>query len=259
VRQQYELHKPLYARRDALIAKIPHFWALVFEQAPPEIDNYIMPSDSKIFADCLKNVSVSRFEIDSPKGSPRSFSLSFQFDENIYFENTVIEKKFWYRRAKDGWTGLVSEPVPINWKKGQDVTNGISAAAVDLWEAKKNAPTKDPKTFPEYATLVKKVDMAEADAQMSFFTLFSFVSDHSPFVSAEESASANAAEHDRRERRRKGGKVEPPSEAEDDEDEEFDETLQIHPDGETLATLIAEDLWPRASKYFCKSMHSIFI
>ena len=128
VRKAEAIQAPLFKKRAELAAKIPHFWALVFEQAPQEIDNYIQPTDSKVLGECLSTLEVSRFELDDPNGSPRSFSLKFGFTENEYFEDKVLEKKFWFRKTKD-WQGFVSEPVKINWKKGKDLTDGLTDAA----------------------------------------------------------------------------------------------------------------------------------
>ena len=37
----------------------------------------------------------------------------------------MLEKKVWHRRGSDGWTGLVSEPVPIRWNQGTHLTGGL--------------------------------------------------------------------------------------------------------------------------------------
>ena len=140
MRKQYELTKPLYTKRAAAITKIPSFWALVLEQAPPEIDQFIQPSDSRIFGESLLNLTVTRPELDASDAkdaSPRSLKIRFEFKENEDFEDTVLEKEFWYRRAKDGGVGLVSEPVKVHWKKGRGLTGGLGVAAGELWGARK--------------------------------------------------------------------------------------------------------------------------
>ena len=258
MRQQNAVTSPLYAKRAALAAKIPHFWALVFEQCPPEVDQHIQPSDSKVFSECLETLEVSRFEIDDPKGSPRSFSVKFGFGSNEYFEDKVLEKKFWFRRAYEGWMGLVSEPVKIHWKKGKDLTGGLTDAAVKLWDAKKkvagtangNAKAKD-SNLPEYQALTKKIEQNE-ETSLSFFAWFGFVSSWR-YVSAEESEAATAAELERREQRRKGQNMdEEPEESGDDHQQ-----TEVYPPGEEIATIIAEDLWPQAIKYYSTFITSI--
>lgn len=233
-----------------MIAKIPHFWTLVFEQAPTEFDSFILPSDAQIFAECFETLEVTRFEIDDPKGSPRSVSIKFGFGDNEYFEDKVLEKKFWFRKTKD-WEGLVSEPVRINWKKGKDPTEGFTEAAFKLFEAKKkNGSSKSKHSdLPEYKQLVKMIEES-TEASPSFFAWFAFVSDYR-WVSPEESEQTEKEDAERLAKMKRGEKVD------DDEDEEDDETdyqeTEVYPQGGEIATLIAEDLWPSAIKYYSKS------
>ncbi|EKG19034.1 Nucleosome assembly protein (NAP) [Macrophomina phaseolina MS6] len=258
IRQQYKITQPLYKKRQDLIAKLPNFWALVFEQAPPELDNYIQPTDSEIFAECLKGLEVTRFEIDDPAGSPRSFSIKFTFAPNDFFDNEVLEKKFWYRRALDGWSGLVSEPVKINWKKGKDTTDGLTDAAVALFEARQKIPEKEQKAklreLPEYKKLIKKMELSE-EGTLSFFSWFAFVSVR-PYVSAEESAKATKKEAEQRAKSFKAGKEEAEEDDEDDELIQLFEESEVFPSGDELATLVAEDLWPNAIKYFTSAQEA---
>ncbi|CRK43493.1 hypothetical protein BN1723_019208, partial [Verticillium longisporum] len=88
IRKQYELTRPLYEKRQAIISKIPNFWPLVLEQAPPDIDEYIQPQDSALLLAALKNVSVSRFDIENgAQGDPRSVSIKLEFGDNDFFED----------------------------------------------------------------------------------------------------------------------------------------------------------------------------
>jgi hypothetical protein len=253
VRKAEALHAPLYKKRAEFAAKIPHFWPLVFEQAPPEIDNFIQPSDSNVFAECLDTFEVSRFELDEPKGSPRSFSLKFGFKENEYFEDKILEKKFWFRRSQD-WAGLVSEPVLIHWKKGKDLTGGLTDAAYKMGEARKKlaldtsdmASRKKETKLPEYRELAEKIETA-LESSISFFGLFSFVSGYR-WVSAEESEKVEKEDKEKLEKIKRGEKVE------DDDDEEEDpqdyQEIEVFPGGDEVATIIAEDMWPNAIKYY---------
>jgi len=249
LRQQYQLSKPLYKKRQALISKIENFWPLVFEQSPPEVDQYIQPSDSQVFAECLKGLEVERFEIDAEPNSgmsPRSFSIRMEFADNEWFEDKVLEKKFYYRRASDGWTGLVSEPVKIHWKDGKDLTGGLTDAAVKLWEATQKAANgaAEGKTSSQRAEVMKLLEKSQ-DGPPSFFTLFGFVSERR-YVTAEESAEATKAEIERRKKKAAGEQVE------DVEQEEGDEHMEVEVCnyGDDLATVLAEDVWPNAIKYF---------
>jgi len=253
IRKAEALHAPLYKKRADFIAKIPHFWSLVFEQAPPEIDNFIQPSDSKVLGECFDTFEVSRFELDEPKGSPRSFSLKFGFKENEYFEDKVLEKKFWFRQSQD-WAGLVSEPVQIHWKKGKDLTGGLTDAAYKLGEARKKLGTdssdmaarKKETELPEYKKLVELIETS-SQSSVSFFGIFSFVSGYR-WISAEESEKTEKEDKAKLEKMKAGEKVE------DDEDEEEDtqdyQEVEVFPEADEIVTIVAEDMWPNAIKYY---------
>ncbi|KAF1848075.1 uncharacterized protein K460DRAFT_333740 [Cucurbitaria berberidis CBS 394.84] len=253
LRKAEALHAPLYKKRAEFVANIPHFWTLVFEQAPPEIDNFIQPSDAKVFAECFDSFEVSRFELDDPKGSPRSFSLKFGFKENEYFEDKVLEKKFWFRRTKD-WQGLVSEPVKIHWKKGKDLTSGLTDAACKLGEERKKLAAdtsngearKKEATTKAYKELAQKIETS-SDASVSFFGIFAFVSGYR-WVSAEESEQVTKEDNDKLEKIKRGEEVE--DDDEDEEDPQDYQEIEVFPGGDEVATIIAEDMWPNAIKYY---------
>ncbi|OTB07695.1 hypothetical protein M426DRAFT_317601 [Hypoxylon sp. CI-4A] len=260
IRQQVTLTKSLYEKRAQLVGKIPNFWALVFEQAPQDIDQYIQPSDSAILSAALTNVSVSHFEIENGgNGDPRSVSIKLEFSENEWFEDKVLEKKFWYRLSKDGNEGLVSEPVAIKWKKDKDVTGGMLDLAVKVWENDKKQGVSDStkikkeKDFtPDEKALKEKID-ATGLGSVSFFGLFGY---RGLNVSAEESRLA--WEEDRKRRaERAAGKIPELKEADEEEDDEDDEedpyALEVFPDGEELVIAITDDLWPNAIKYFTQA------
>lgn len=259
MRRQYVLSAPLYAKREAAIAKIPGFWPLVFEQAPPDIDQYIQPSDSEIFAKCLTGLSVTRPEIalgpeklnasssDAETGHPRSLQIRFEFSDNEWFTNSVLEKTFWYRRSGDGSAGLISEPVRVHWKKGKDPTQGLMDGAIKLWEARKKAGgDMNRKDLREYSSLAKIMENWSCH-NTSFFTWFAFASG-GRWISAEESAEAANKERERRKRFTDG--ISEDDHGEPERDEESEEHVEVCEDGDELATTIAEDLWPGAIKYF---------
>ncbi|ESZ94142.1 putative nucleosome assembly protein C36B7.08c [Sclerotinia borealis F-4128] len=258
IRLQVSLTRPLYTRRNNTVAQIPNFWALVLEQAPPDIDQYIQPSDSALLLSSLTSLHVSHFELENPKtaigGDPRSVSITWTFSSNEYFEDEKLVKKFWYRKSVGGWCGLVSEPVRINWKKGKDLTGGLLGMVSDAWDAeqrgKKNRE-KDGKSkdmSPQQKALEKKMANTSMGG-LSFFAWFGFIGRR---VSEEESKETNAKDLAKRKARKNGEKV---AESEDEDDEKDDEedlgmSLEIFPDGDDLAIAITEDLWPGAIKYF---------
>jgi hypothetical protein len=256
VREQVLRTQTLYTRRSKTISQIPNFWPLVLEQAPPDIDQYIQPSDSALLLSSLLSLSVSHFEIE--KGDPRSVSIRFEFAPNEYFDDVVLEKKFWHRRSRDGWSGLVSEPVKINWKKERDLTGGLLDMVCAAWEAEKKSSTTSSKRSngerkgkaltPEQKALKRKIENTGMGG-LSFFAWFGFIGRK---ISAEESAAAVAMEKAKRNKRTMKAST-PESEASDEEGEEEDDlgmSLEIFPDGDDLAVAFTDDLWPGAIKYF---------
>ncbi|XDG02037.1 hypothetical protein ABKA04_001652 [Annulohypoxylon sp. FPYF3050] len=261
IRQQFVMTKPLYKKREELIPKVPNFWALVFEQAPPDLDQYIQPSDSAVILSSLTSLSVSRFEIENGgKGDPRSISIKLGFSENQWFEDKVLEKKFWFRLSKEGEECLVSEPVPIKWKSpDKDLTEGLLDLAVKVWENdKKKGPSDSTKVKKEKdytddeKALKKKLD-ATAIGVVSFFGWFGY---RGLDISAEESAAAIKEDYKIRAERAEG-KIPELAEVEEEEEEEDEDAdpfaLEIFPDGEELALAISDDLWPNAIKYYSQA------
>ena len=248
--------RSLYERRSKIVSQIPGFWPLVFEQAPPDIDEYIQPTDSALLLSSLTALSVSRFEIeDGGNGDPRSVSIRFEFAPNDWLEDAAIEKKFWYRRSKDGWSGLVSEPVEIRWKEGKDLTQGLLGLAKRVWEEEKAAQEKGEKKDSKELTEAQKELKEQIEkiglGGISFFAWFGYAG---KMISAEESQAATEQENEVRKLQREGKEIPeslraPEKEKEDEEDDD-DESLDIFPDGDSLAIALSDDLWPGAVKYF---------
>jgi len=175
--------RPLYERRSKAIAQIPHFWPLVLEQAPPDLDEYIQPLDSSLLLGSLTSLTVTRFEIAEGNvvgtaGDPRSLAIRFEFAENEYFENRVLEKRFWHRRrAADGWSGLVSEPVDIRWREGKDLTNGLLGLVKRVWDGERRrereGEAEPTELTAEQRALKERIDGVGLGG-LSFFAWFGF-------------------------------------------------------------------------------------
>lgn len=262
LRFQYEKSKPLYEKREAILKQIPNFWPLVLEQAPPDIDEFIQPLDANVLLS-LKSLQVSRFEIENGgKGDPRSVAIRFEFAENEHFEDKVIEKKFYYRYARD-YEGLVSEPVEIKWKDAKkDLTDGLLSLVKKVYDEDAEAFTiqydangkekKREKPLTDNEKLLKEKMDATALNGISFFAWFGYVGRR---ISAEESA-AQLAKIRKEIQERKDGKAEEKEEDEDmdvDDDDEDEDDFEIFPPGDELAQAIVMDLWPEALKYFTSS------
>lgn len=231
------------------MSKIPNFWPLVFEQAPAEISEYIQPSDSEVFAKCLIGLDVRRPELDEQTlhAEPRSLSITFHFAENQWFTNRTLEKRFYYRRAEDGWTGLVSEPVRIAWKPGKDLTRGLTDAARSLWDARVASDDRRKRNLPEFDALAKLVGKHNV-TNTSFFAWFAHISSRR-YVGADESAEATRVESARR-AEYANGKRDQEQERESPDEDQLEQQVEVDENGEDLATAIADDLWPAAIKYF---------
>lgn len=240
VRYQHKLSKDLYVKREKVISQIPHFWPLVIEQSPPDIDEYIQPSDAGLLMNSLTGLSVERFEL--PGGDPRSIAIRWDFAENEHFENRSLEKKFYWRNAKDGWAGLVSEPVEIKWKPGKDLTNGMLDLVRKVYQEEDAGQTGETETKKE---LKKQMDSTGLDG-LSFFAWFGF---RGRKISDEEHREATKMEQERRQARKEGKKTDDDMD-EDEDDDEDEYEWEIYPTGDDLAVCIAEDLWPGAIKYF---------
>jgi hypothetical protein len=243
VRFQHKVTKDLYAKRAKAVAEIPNFWPLVIEQAPPDIDEYVQPSDANLLLNSLKGVHVERFEL--PEGDPRSFSVKMEFAENEFFEDSVLEKKFWWRNAQ-GWAGHVSEPVDIKWKEGKDLTNGMLGLVKQIFDDEAAGNTDETEAKKKLKT---QMESTALDG-LSFFAWFGF---RGRKVSLKEHEEATKKLEERR-KARKEGKADADAMEEDEEDDDDDEyEYEIFPTGDDLAVCIAEDLWPGAIKYFRKS------
>lgn len=230
-----------------------------------DIDEYIQPSDSALLLSSLKAISVSRFELDADekKGDPRSVAIRFEFAENEHFEDTVLEKKFWWRQGKDGFAGLVSEPVQIRWKKGKDLTDGLLDLVKAVYDEQRAKPKQEGKgkkaakveLTDKQKALKEKIDNTGMGG-VSFFAFFGYAGE---YVSAEESKAAIAEEAEERRKRKAGEEVTKEDEEDkmdededEDEEEEEEDDLEIFPAGDEIAMAIADDLWPGALKYFSK-------
>lgn len=102
--------------------------------------------------------------------------------------------------------------------------------------------------LPEYKELAQKIETS-ADASVSFFGLFAFVSGYR-WVTAEESAEAKKKDQEQLAKIAAGEKIEEEEDDEDDEDPQDYQETEVFPGGDEVATIIAEDMWPNALRYY---------
>jgi Nucleosome assembly protein (NAP) len=284
VRFQYTKSYPLYTKRHEIFKNLPGFWPNVLEAAPTDWDMYVQPSDAEILMN-LKSLEIIRPELpphseNSEKGKdgdPRSLRFTFEFEENDFFTDKVLEKTFWWRNGIDGKSGFSSEPVKINWKAGKDLTAGLTEAALKAWRAAGEFPPPQgpgltKKTKLEWLERIAGAPQLEAfqdllekkREEQSFFRFFAYVGKR---VTASESAKAEKAE--KAEANNKDTRKAAEEKSADNEDEDIDDleeeddedspltavelALEVCPEAEAIATVLAEEIWPNALRYFCES------
>jgi hypothetical protein len=145
--------------------------------------------------------------------------------------------------------------VLIHWKKDRDLTDGLTDAAYKLGEARKKLAVasspdearKKERKLPEYQNLAKKIETS-LESSISFFGIFAFVSGYR-WVSAEESEKVTKEDQEKLEKIKRGEKIEE-DEDDDDEDTQDYQEVEVFPGGDEVVTIIAEDMWPNAIKYY---------
>jgi len=111
VEQKYNKQRlPIYKKRNEIIVKIPKFWETALVNHPL-ISNYMNEDDRQILSH-LSKVEVEEFE-DIKSG----YKISFFFDANPFFENSVLTKEFHLCDPQ-----CKSTSVAIKWKEGKDPT-----------------------------------------------------------------------------------------------------------------------------------------
>lgn len=213
LRDTYNRHFPLFQKRDAITSQIRGFWPLVIDQTSSMLnfDEYITPEDGHLFRS-LRSMTLSRPDVDN---EPRTIRLSFSFDGNDFFEDTVLAKTFVFGKGGE----MSSVPVGIKWKDGKDLTEGVSAAAVQAWDERKSGK-RDGEGMKKLGELMKK-------GPSSFFNWFEWTGKHDSL-----------------------GEV---KDEEDEDEEEDDGIVEVYPNGDELAIQFGEDIYPNAPKYFSQT------
>ena len=258
----------------------------MWDHAPPPLDDYIQPADAALLARALRDVWVSRPELDGEgdavdavdavggrgaasagAGDPRTVTIRLTFAPNEFFEDATLSKTLWERRAADGWVGWVSEPVRIRWRPGKDLSCGLTDAACALFEARRRRDGDGVgdgggKDLPEHAALRHLLRHHNA-RNTSLFTWFGWVSARR-WVGAAEHARAQAR-HAAGPGRPEGapGDAPPPADKDagdgedvegDAEEEEDGQAVEVHEAGAEVALAIVQELWPDAIKLFTEAM-----
>ncbi|MCL7034049.1 hypothetical protein MKW94_009731, partial [Papaver nudicaule] len=117
VEQKYTLiRRPVYDKRNEIIKSIPDFWLTAF-LSHPALGDLLNEDDQKIFK-YLKSMDV-----EDCKDVKSGYSITFNFNENPYFENASLVKSFLF--SDEGTTKISG--TKINWKEGMDIiSNGVN-------------------------------------------------------------------------------------------------------------------------------------
>ncbi|KAK7295354.1 hypothetical protein RJT34_18261 [Clitoria ternatea] len=116
VEQKYnEIRKPVYARRNEIIKTIPDFWLTGF-LSHPALCELLTEEDQKIFK------YLDALDVEDFKDMKLGYSITFNFKENPYFEDTQLTKTFTF--VEEGTTKITG--TAIKWKEGMGVANGAN-------------------------------------------------------------------------------------------------------------------------------------
>ncbi|KAI3873530.1 hypothetical protein MKX03_009440 [Papaver bracteatum] len=134
------LRREIYTQMSKIIRRIPHFWLIVF-LSHYALHSLLSEEDQKIFK-FLNYVDVK--EIEYGEGVISGYTITLNFDENPYFENSSLERTISYAIMRtdrpieysDG-EGMSSDLLKeynddeanirvsdIRWKDGMDITSG---------------------------------------------------------------------------------------------------------------------------------------
>jgi len=122
--QKYVQKKnPLYSKRAECISKIPKFWSTAFLQHPM-LSSLIVDDDETAFSylKAIKIDQVSRDEKVEDAETGNSYiktlnhSISFEFETNPYFSNSILSKSYFQVMEE-----IVSEGSEIDWKPNMNL------------------------------------------------------------------------------------------------------------------------------------------
>ncbi|KAL1322711.1 hypothetical protein HN51_067706 [Arachis hypogaea] len=146
VEQKYnEIRKPVYDKRNEIIKSIPDFWLTAFLSHPALCD-LLTEEDQKIFK-YLHSLDVEDF-----KDMKLGYSITFNFKDNPYFEDTKLTKTFTFFE-EEGTTKITG--TAIKWKEGMGAANGVNH------ETKGNKRTLAEESFFSWFGETEQKDLAE--------------------------------------------------------------------------------------------------
>ncbi|XP_040156357.1 protein SET [Anopheles arabiensis] len=113
VEQKYnELRKPYYRKRNEFIKRIPSFWMTAIMNHP-QISGILEEEEE----DCLQ--FLEKLEVEEFEDIKSGYRILFHFEENPFFENTVLTKEF---KLGSNGESPSSTSTAIKWKPDHDLT-----------------------------------------------------------------------------------------------------------------------------------------
>ncbi|XP_049529574.1 protein SET [Anopheles darlingi] len=117
VEQKYNaLRKPYYQKRNEIIQRIPSFWVTAIVNHP-QLSRILEEEEEE----CLQ--FLDKLEVEEHENIKSGYWINFYFDENPYFENKVLTKKFNLGAVNNETP--VSTSTPIKWNPDRDLTKTL--------------------------------------------------------------------------------------------------------------------------------------
>ncbi|KAK4871521.1 hypothetical protein RN001_015645 [Aquatica leii] len=106
-----QLRKPYFDKRAEIISKVPNFWTTAFTNHP-DLNSLLEEGEE----DCFQH--LTKLDVEEFEDIKSGYRLHFHFEDNPYFDNTVLTKEF-----QLGNLGApTSLSIPIRWKDDMDLT-----------------------------------------------------------------------------------------------------------------------------------------
>lgn len=109
-----KLRQPFYEKRAEIIKRISNFWVTAIINHP-KISRILDEEDEE----CLHSLKV--LEVEEFEDVKSGYRMHFYFDENPYFENTVLSKEFHLE--------CLSKSTSIKWKEGKNILEHLRAGS----------------------------------------------------------------------------------------------------------------------------------
>lgn len=107
--------KELIDKREELLKSIPKFWSRAF-MAHPILARQLNNKDREIFDEYLNSIKV-----EDNQDAKSGYSITFNFDENPYFDNPSLAKSLTFHEGKL----KEAKATTIQWKEGKSMPDEV--------------------------------------------------------------------------------------------------------------------------------------